>query len=98
MVLDDEPSDSTTIIKKILSAKLFGDESGDGWKRNIRDIDGEILCGMSLALALVPVPPGQDHIHSRLSSLTLHPPSPIPHPSSLSYAIDNPKNRAWRVM
>ena len=43
--VDDEPSDSTTIIKKILGAKLF-DEGGEGWKRNVRDIDGEILCGM----------------------------------------------------
>jgi hypothetical protein len=46
-MVDDEPSDSTTIIKKILGAKLFDDESGT-WKRDVRDIDGEVLCGQSL--------------------------------------------------
>jgi D-Tyr-tRNAtyr deacylase len=47
-MVDDEPSDSTTIIKKILGAKLFGDETGDGWKKSVVDIDGEVLCGTSL--------------------------------------------------
>ena len=41
---DDEPSDSTTIIKKILGAKLFDDETG-AWKKDVRDIEGEVLCG-----------------------------------------------------
>jgi D-tyrosyl-tRNA(Tyr) deacylase len=45
-MIDDEPSDSTTIIKKILGAKLFDDESGT-WKRDVRDIEGEVLCGQS---------------------------------------------------
>ena len=43
---DDEPSDSTTIIKKILGAKLFDDETG-AWKKDVRDIEGEVLCGQS---------------------------------------------------
>jgi D-tyrosyl-tRNA(Tyr) deacylase len=43
---DDEPSDSTSIIKKILTAKLFDDDTG-AWKRDVRDIDGEVLCGQS---------------------------------------------------
>jgi D-Tyr-tRNAtyr deacylase len=47
LFVDDEPSDSTSIIKKILSAKLFGDEGGDGWKKSVVDIDGEVLCGQS---------------------------------------------------
>jgi len=46
LMIDDEPSDSTTIIKKILGAKLFDDETGT-WKRDVRDIDGEVLCGQS---------------------------------------------------
>jgi D-tyrosyl-tRNA(Tyr) deacylase len=45
-MIDDEPTDSTTIIKKILGAKLFDDESGT-WKKDVRDIDGEVLCGQS---------------------------------------------------
>lgn len=44
LMRDDEPSDSTSIIKKILGAKLFDDESG-AWKKDVRDIDGEVLCG-----------------------------------------------------
>lgn len=44
--LDDDPSDSSAIIKKILSAKLF-DEAGEGWKKNVQDIEGEVLCGTS---------------------------------------------------
>jgi len=47
-MIDDEPSDSTTIIKKILQAKLFDDETGT-WKKDVRDIDGEVLCGQSLS-------------------------------------------------
>jgi hypothetical protein len=58
---DDEPSDSTTIIKKILSAKLFpgveehrqgqdqdtagGSSLASAWQRSVVDVDGEILCG-----------------------------------------------------
>nr|ODN81199.1 D-tyrosyl-tRNA(Tyr) deacylase [Cryptococcus depauperatus CBS 7841] len=40
----DEPSDATQIIKKILTAKLWEDEDGGGWKKNVKDIDGEVLC------------------------------------------------------
>ncbi|KAK4688233.1 D-aminoacyl-tRNA deacylase, partial [Tremellales sp. Uapishka_1] len=40
----DEPLDSTTIVKKILSCKLFEDEEGKAWKRSVRDIEGEVLC------------------------------------------------------
>ncbi|OCF36545.1 D-tyrosyl-tRNA(Tyr) deacylase [Kwoniella heveanensis BCC8398] len=40
----DTPSDATQIIKKILSARLFEDEHGSHWKKNVRDIEGEVLC------------------------------------------------------
>ncbi|WVQ71580.1 D-tyrosyl-tRNA(Tyr) deacylase [Cryptococcus sp. DSM 104548] len=40
----DEPADATLIIKKILTAKLWDDENGGGWKKNVKDIDGEVLC------------------------------------------------------
>ncbi|WVF72254.1 D-tyrosyl-tRNA(Tyr) deacylase [Kwoniella sp. CBS 6097] len=40
----DTPSDATQIIKKILSARLFEDEHGSHWKKNVKDIDGEVLC------------------------------------------------------
>ncbi|ODN84727.1 D-tyrosyl-tRNA(Tyr) deacylase [Cryptococcus amylolentus CBS 6039] len=42
--LDDEPADATLIIKKILTAKLWDDDNGGGWKKNVKDIDGEVLC------------------------------------------------------
>ena len=42
---DDESKDATTIIKKILSAKLFDGPDGGLWKQSVRDINGEILCG-----------------------------------------------------
>ncbi|RSH91285.1 hypothetical protein EHS25_009584 [Saitozyma podzolica] len=40
----DAPQDSSVIIKKILSAKLFDDDEGKAWKRSVKEIDGEVLC------------------------------------------------------
>ncbi|WVQ78043.1 D-tyrosyl-tRNA(Tyr) deacylase [Cryptococcus sp. DSM 104549] len=40
----DTPADATQIIKKVLTAKLFDDENGALWKRNVKDIEGEVLC------------------------------------------------------
>ncbi|KIR58686.1 D-tyrosyl-tRNA(Tyr) deacylase [Cryptococcus bacillisporus CA1280] len=40
----DEPQDATQIIKKILTARLWEDENGVAWKKNVKDIDGEVLC------------------------------------------------------
>ncbi|WWD15855.1 D-tyrosyl-tRNA(Tyr) deacylase [Kwoniella shandongensis] len=40
----DEPADATQIIKKILTARLFDDDQGGMWKKNVKDIDGEVLC------------------------------------------------------
>lgn len=48
--IDDTPEDCSTLIKRILSAKLFEDANGGAWKRNIKDIEGEILCGASQIL------------------------------------------------
>jgi D-Tyr-tRNAtyr deacylase len=42
---DDAPQNSSIIIKKILSAKLFDDDEGKAWKRSVKEIDGEVLCG-----------------------------------------------------
>lgn len=45
--LDDTKSDSDILVKKILSAKLFEDpgDTWGSWKRSVKDIDGEVLCG-----------------------------------------------------
>ncbi|WWC61163.1 D-tyrosyl-tRNA(Tyr) deacylase [Kwoniella dejecticola CBS 10117] len=40
----DEPSDASQIIKKILTARLFDDDTGSMWKKSVKDIDGEVLC------------------------------------------------------
>lgn len=46
-VIDDTKTDSDTLVKKILNAKLFEDPGEDwgSWKRSVKDIDGEVLCG-----------------------------------------------------
>ena len=44
--IDDTPHDSSVMIKKLLSAKLF-DEEGKNWKKSVKEIEGEVLCGMS---------------------------------------------------
>jgi len=41
---DDNASDIENIAKKILSLRAFSDPSGDMWKANVKDIQGEILC------------------------------------------------------
>jgi D-aminoacyl-tRNA deacylase len=47
--LDDSPQDAEALAKKILSLRLFNDESQQHmWKRSVKDIDGEILCGWSV--------------------------------------------------
>lgn len=43
--IDDEPSDASSMIKKILGYKLFDDPNGAMWKRSVREIEGEVLCG-----------------------------------------------------
>ncbi|KAF8503670.1 D-tyrosyl-tRNA deacylase [Russula emetica] len=43
--VDDNASDIENLAKKILSLKVFSNpSSGDMWKANIKDIQGEILC------------------------------------------------------
>jgi D-aminoacyl-tRNA deacylase len=41
--------DAETLAKKILSLRLFNDESNQQmWKRSVKDIDGEVLCGNTI--------------------------------------------------
>ncbi|KAN0123967.1 D-tyrosyl-tRNA deacylase [Russula decolorans] len=42
--VDDNASDVENLAKKILSLKVFSNPSGDMWKANVKDIQGEILC------------------------------------------------------
>ncbi|KZT23963.1 D-tyrosyl-tRNA deacylase [Neolentinus lepideus HHB14362 ss-1] len=42
---DDNVSDIETLTKKIVSLRVFNDDSsGAMWKKSVKDIDGEILC------------------------------------------------------
>ena len=44
--VDDTTKDAEALARKILSLRLFNDESDQQmWKRSVKDIDGEILCG-----------------------------------------------------
>jgi len=42
--VDDNVSDVENLAKKILSLRVFSNPSGDMWKANVKDIQGEILC------------------------------------------------------
>ncbi|KAI0707736.1 D-tyrosyl-tRNA deacylase [Earliella scabrosa] len=42
---DDTATDLETLTKQILALKVFSDDaSGTMWKKNVKDIDGEVLC------------------------------------------------------
>ncbi|KAI0062369.1 D-tyrosyl-tRNA deacylase, partial [Artomyces pyxidatus] len=41
---DDTASDVEVLTKKIMSLRVFSDESESMWKRNVKQIDGEVLC------------------------------------------------------
>jgi hypothetical protein len=46
LTVDDTAKDAETLAKKIISLRVFNDESNlQMWKRSVKDIDGEILCG-----------------------------------------------------
>ena len=45
---DDTTKDAEALAKKILGLRVFDDESSQKmWKRSVKDVEGEILCGTS---------------------------------------------------
>jgi len=45
---DDTVKDAEALAKKILGLRIFDDESTQQmWKRSVKDVEGEILCGTS---------------------------------------------------
>ena len=45
---DDTTKDAEALAKKILGLRVFDDESSQQmWKRSVKDVEGEILCGTS---------------------------------------------------
>ena len=42
--------DAEAMAGKILKVKLWEDDEGGKWKRNVQEIEGEVLCGSSAAI------------------------------------------------
>ncbi|KAJ5220409.1 hypothetical protein N7468_009613 [Penicillium chermesinum] len=41
---EDTEKEAETIVNKVLKAKFWPNENGDQWKKNVQEIQGEILC------------------------------------------------------
>ncbi|OQD81902.1 hypothetical protein PENANT_c024G06316 [Penicillium antarcticum] len=41
---EDTEKDAENLVNKVLKAKFWPDENGSQWKRNVQDIEGEVLC------------------------------------------------------
>ncbi len=42
---DDTVKEAESMASKVLKVKLWEDGEGVKWKKNVQDIDGEVLCG-----------------------------------------------------
>ena len=45
IAVDDTPKDVDYMVQKILNLRVFDDAKGLKWKRNVREVAGEVLCG-----------------------------------------------------
>lgn len=43
--VDDNERDIDTIVNKILNIRVFEDEQGTMWKKGVKDLGLEVLCG-----------------------------------------------------
>lgn len=43
---DDSLKEAESMASKVLKVKLFEDDQGGKWKKNVQEIDGEVLCGI----------------------------------------------------
>lgn len=50
---DDTQKEAESMASKVLKVKLWDDDAGTKWKKNVQEIDGEVLCGARL---MVPIP------------------------------------------
>ncbi|KAJ5623164.1 hypothetical protein N7490_011769 [Penicillium lividum] len=41
---DDTEKEAENLVNKVLKAKFWPDENGTQWKKNVQDIEGEVLC------------------------------------------------------
>jgi hypothetical protein len=42
---DDTVKEAESMAAKILKVKLWDDDQGGRWKKNVQEIEGEVLCG-----------------------------------------------------
>ncbi|CEJ57032.1 Putative D-tyrosyl-tRNA(Tyr) deacylase [Penicillium brasilianum] len=42
--LEDTEKEADNMVNKVLKAKFWPDENGGQWKKNVQDIEGEVLC------------------------------------------------------
>ena len=42
---NDTPKEAESMASKVLKMKLWEDEAGVKWKKNVQEIEGEVLCG-----------------------------------------------------
>ncbi|KAH6617259.1 D-Tyr tRNAtyr deacylase-like domain-containing protein [Chaetomium tenue] len=52
MAPGDTEKEAESLAAKVLKLKLWDDESGGRWKKNVQDIDGEVLCGEGVQLQM----------------------------------------------
>ncbi|CAG7964233.1 unnamed protein product [Penicillium salamii] len=41
---EDSEKEAENLVNKVLKAKFWPDENGAQWKKNVKDIEGEVLC------------------------------------------------------
>ena len=42
---EDSSKEAQSMASKVLKVKLWDDDSGVKWRKNVQEIDGEVLCG-----------------------------------------------------
>ena len=42
---DDSQKEAESMASRILKVKLWEDDAGSKWRKNVQEIDGEVLCG-----------------------------------------------------
>lgn len=46
---NDTPKEVESMASKVLKVKLWDSDEGVKWKKNVQEIEGDVLCGMSLS-------------------------------------------------
>lgn len=46
----DTEKEAEALATKVLKLKMWDDDAGGRWKKNVQDISGEVLCGTSVMM------------------------------------------------